>query len=103
MMAKLVVYNSVSLDGFFTDAKGDMSWAHKRDPEWQVFIAENAAGGGRLLFGRVTYALMASFWPTPLAAQTNPVMAERMNGSSKVRGFKDAGDGRLEQYHVAEG
>jgi dihydrofolate reductase len=83
MMAKLVVYNSVSLDGFFTDAKGDMSWAHKRDPEWQVFIAENAAGGGRLLFGRVTYDLMASFWPTPLAAQTNPVMAERMNGLPK--------------------
>lgn len=82
-MAKSVVYNGVSLDGFFTDATGDMSWAHKRDPEWQAFVSENAAGGGRLLFGRVTYELMARFWPTPLAAQSNPIVAERMNGLEK--------------------
>ena len=79
-MSKLVVYNSMSLDGYFTDANGDMSWAHKRDPEWQAFISENASGGGQLLFGRVTYDLMASFWPTPLAAQSNPIVVERMNG-----------------------
>jgi dihydrofolate reductase len=82
-MPKLVVYNSMSLDGFFTDANGDMSWAHKRDPEWQAFVSDNASGGGQLLFGRVTYDLMASFWPTPLAAQANPVVVERMNNMRK--------------------
>jgi len=82
-MPKLVVYNSMSLDGYFTDADGDMSWAHKRDPEWQAFVSENASGGGQLLFGRVTYDLMASFWPTPLAAQSNPIVAERMNNLRK--------------------
>jgi dihydrofolate reductase len=83
-MPKLVVYNSMSLDGFFTDANGDMSWAHKRDPQWQAFVSENASGGGQLLFGRVTYDLMASFWPTPLAAQANPVVVERMNDMRKL-------------------
>lgn len=82
-MPKLVVYNSMSLDGYFTDANGDMSWAHKRDPEWQAFITENASGGGQLLFGRVTYDLMASFWPTPLAAQSNPIVVDRMNNTQK--------------------
>jgi dihydrofolate reductase len=82
-MPKLVVYNSMSLDGYFTDADGDMSWAHKRDPEWQAFVSENARGGGQLLFGRVTYDLMASFWPTPLAAQSNPIVVERMNNLRK--------------------
>ena len=82
-MPKLVVYNSMSLDGYFTDANGDMSWAHKQDPEWQAFVAENARGGGQLLFGRVTYNLMVSFWPTPLAAQSNPIIAERMNNLRK--------------------
>jgi dihydrofolate reductase len=83
-MPKLVVYNSVSLDGYFTDTHGDMSWAHKRDPEWQAFVSENASGGGgQLLFGRVTYDLMASFWPTPLAAQSNPIVVERMNNMPK--------------------
>ena len=82
-MTKLVVYNAMSLDGYFTDANGDMSWAHKRDPEWQAFVSENASGGGQLLFGRVTYELMASFWPTPLAAQSNPIVVERMNSLRK--------------------
>src|SRR5271156_5924928 len=82
-MTKLVVYNAMSLDGYFTDAAGDMSWAHKRDPEGQAYVSENARGGGQLLFGRVTYELMASFWPTPLAAQSNPVVVERMNSMRK--------------------
>jgi dihydrofolate reductase len=82
-MPKLVAYNSVSLDGYFTDANGDMSWAHKKDPEWQAFVSENASGGGQLLLGRITYDLMASFWPTPLAAQSNPIVVERMNSLRK--------------------
>jgi dihydrofolate reductase len=82
-MPKLVVYNSMSLDGYFTDTNGDMSWAHKRDPEWQAFVTENAGSGGQLLFGRVTYDLMASFWPTSLAAQSNPIVVERMNNLQK--------------------
>jgi dihydrofolate reductase len=60
-----------------------MSWAHKKDPEWQAFVSENASGGGQLLFGRITYDLMASFWPTPLAAQGNPIVVERMNSMRK--------------------
>src|SRR5260370_138621 len=82
-MPELVVYNSMSMDGYFTDANGDMSWAKQQDPEWQAFVAENASGGGQLLFGRIPYDLMASFWPTPLAAQSNPVIAERMNSLRK--------------------
>jgi dihydrofolate reductase len=82
-MSKLVTYNMVSLDAYFTDANGDMSWAHKKDPEWQAFVSENASGGGQLLFGRVTYDLMASFWPTPFAAQSNPIVVERMNSLPK--------------------
>lgn len=82
-MPKLIVYNSMSLDGYFTDAKGDMSWAHKHDPEWQAFVKENASGGGRLLFGRKTYEMMAGFWSTPMAMQGNPVVAERLNALPK--------------------
>src|SRR5438876_10262863 len=83
-MRKLVVFNNVSLDGYFTDTKGDMSWAHKQDAEWSAFAQENASGGGELVFGRITYELMASFWPTPLAAQSNPIVAQRMNSLPKV-------------------
>ena len=83
-MRKLVVFNQITLDGYFTGPNGDMSWAHKQDPEWTAFTAENASGGGELLFGRVTYEMMLSFWPTPQVLATAPVLAERMNNLPKV-------------------
>ena len=83
-MRKVSAFESVSLDGFFTDAKGDMSWAHAHDPEWNEFAGSNAQGGGALLFGRVTYEMMAAFWPTPAAKQANAVVAEGMNRMPKV-------------------
>src|SRR3972149_1068510 len=64
---------------------GDISWAKgHNDPEFNAFVADNATGGGTLLFGRITYALMASYWPTPLAIKNDPVVAERMNNLPKV-------------------
>jgi dihydrofolate reductase len=85
-MRKLVVFNSVTLDGYFSGENGDISWAHANnpDPEWNAFVEENAKGGGVLLFGRVTYEMMASYWPTPAASQNDPVVAERMNSLPKV-------------------
>jgi len=83
-MRRLSAFEQVSLDGFFVDAKGDMSWAHKQDPEWNEFAAGNAKGGGTLLFGRVTYEMMASFWPTEAARQRMPDVAEGMNKLPKV-------------------
>src|SRR4029450_4339040 len=83
-MRKLSVFNSVSLDGYFTDAASDMSWAHQNDPEWNQFVAGNASGDAVLLFGRVTYRQMESFWPTPQAMQMFPTVAKGMNSSPKV-------------------
>lgn len=83
-MRKLGVFNQVSLDGYFTDKNGDMSWAHKQDPEWESFASENASGGGVLVFGRITYDLMAGYWPTPQATKNNPIVAERMNNLPKI-------------------
>ena len=83
-MRRLIVFNQVSLDGYFVDSRGDMSWAHKNDAEWNAFVEGNAGGEGELVFGRVTYDLMASFWPTPHARELYPVVAERMNSLPKV-------------------
>jgi dihydrofolate reductase len=82
-MRKIVAFEQVSLDGFFVDARGDMSWAHKQDAEWNAFAAGNASGGGGLLFGRVTYEMMAGFWPTDMAKERMPAVAEGMNAMPK--------------------
>jgi dihydrofolate reductase len=83
-MRKIIVFNNISLDGYFTDQNNDMNWAHRDDPEFNAFTAENASGEGMLLFGRKTYDLMASFWPTPQAAQMMPEVAAGMNRMPKV-------------------
>ena len=83
-MRQLIVFNQVTLDGYFVDMNGDMSWAHKQDAEWNAFVADNARGECVLLFGRVTYEMMASWWPTPQAMTSMPVVAERMNSLPKV-------------------
>ena len=83
-MRKLTVFNSVSLDGYFSDSHGDMSWAHRQDTEWGAFVSGNASGGGLLVFGRVTYDLMVGYWPTAAARQGNPVVAEQMNNLPKI-------------------
>ncbi|SRR6266545_1386814 len=85
-MRKLVVFNNVTLDGYFSGVGGDLSWAHKgnEDAEWNAFVADNARVGGMLLLGRVTYELMASYWPTPAAMKSYPDVAEGMNNLPKV-------------------
>lgn len=85
-MRKLLMFNHISLDGYFTDAHNDMSFAHnpRPDPEWDEYVKGNASGGGTLVFGRITYEMMASYWPTSFAAQAQPVIAERMNRGVKV-------------------
>ena len=84
-MRKLSVFNNFSTDGYFTDARGDMSWAKTgNDDEFNQFTSENASRGGMLVFGRVTYDLMAGFWPSLQAAQAMPVVAERMNNLPKI-------------------
>jgi dihydrofolate reductase len=84
-MRKLSVFENVSLDGYFTDAGDDMNWAHANsdDAEFQSFFSGNAQGGGVLVFGRVTYEMMASFWPTPQARARMPVVAEQMTARTK--------------------
>jgi dihydrofolate reductase len=83
-MRKLIVFNQVTVDGYFADMNGDMSWAHNEDAEFNAFVEGNASAGGELLFGRITYELMASYWPTPRAIQNYPVVAKGMNSLPKV-------------------
>ncbi|HEU5399602.1 MAG TPA: dihydrofolate reductase family protein [Gammaproteobacteria bacterium] len=85
-MRRLIVFNNISLDGYFTGAGGDFSWAKEGadDPEFGAFVSGNASGEGELIFGRVTYEMMASFWPTPAAKAAMPEVAAGMNRSRKV-------------------
>ena len=92
-MGKLGAYNFVTLNGYFKGPKGDISW-HKHGAEESEYAAKGASSGSTLLFGRVTYEMMASYWPTPEAMKNMPVVAAGMNNSEKIvfsRTLKKAG------------
>lgn len=84
-MGRLIAFTNVTLDGYFSGPNGDLSWAKRNsDPDYDAFVADNAQSGGTLLLGRITYDMMASYWPTPQAAQNDPALAESMNRLPKV-------------------
>ena len=95
-MRQLAVFNNITLDGFFTDMKNNMNLFHREnDPEWEKFATENAsARNATLLFGRRTYEMMKSFWPTEEAKKVMPEVASAMETMEKIvfsRTLKDPG------------
>ena len=82
-MRSLGIFNFITLNGFFKGPNGDISW-HKHGEEEGEFSKENMKQDNILLFGRVTYEMMASFWPSPMAKEMNPVMSEGMTNAEKI-------------------
>ena len=82
-MRKLLVFNLMTLDGYFAGQHGDISW-HNVDEEFQELAKKASNSGNTLLLGRITYELMKNYWPTLEAIQNDPVVAAGMNGSEKI-------------------
>jgi dihydrofolate reductase len=80
---RLSVFNLVTLDGYFAGQGGDISWHHV-DEEFQELAEAASNSGHTLLFGRLTYELMARYWPTPEAIRNDPVVARGMNSAEKI-------------------
>ena len=82
-MGKLNAFNFITLDGYYKDGENDISW-HQHGAEEGAFSAENLKEDNILLFGRITYEMMAHFWPSPMAAQSLPAVAAGMNKARKI-------------------
>ncbi|KUO21870.1 dihydrofolate reductase family protein [Streptomyces dysideae] len=75
-MPKIVLMMSLSLDGYFEGPDRDISW-HRVDDELHQHFNDVVRQMGGILHGRVTYELMADFWPTADADPDIPAtMAE---------------------------
>lgn len=59
-MSRLIVYNRISLDGFFAGPQGEIDW-FLHDPAVDA-VAHEVYKADTLLFGRVTYQLFEAFW-----------------------------------------
>lgn len=53
----------ISLDGFVAGPNGEMDWI-KVDAEIFDYVGRRISQGDTALYGRVTYQMMESYWPT---------------------------------------
>jgi dihydrofolate reductase len=80
-MRKLIMWNLITLDGYFEGMKNwDLPW-HDRvwGEELERFSLDQLQTADMLVFGRVTYEGMAAYWQTAKGA-----VADYMNSLTKV-------------------
>jgi dihydrofolate reductase len=70
-MNDVILWMSVSLDGYMEGPGHDLSW-HLVDDELHDHFNEELGRMGAFLEGRRTYELMVAFWPTADADPSNP-------------------------------
>ncbi len=73
----------VSLDGYMEGPNHDLSWHHV-DEEFSEFAIKQLQEVSTIIFGRTTYQLMESFWPTEVGLREDPETAKLMNEMPKV-------------------
>jgi dihydrofolate reductase len=82
-MRKLIVFNMMTLDGYFEGLNKDISW-HRVDEEVNNFIIEQIKTADKLLFGRKTFKVMEDYWPTEKAFALDPATAGMMSSYMKI-------------------
>ena len=80
---RVLFFMMVSANGFYERARWEIDW-HITDAEFNDFAIAQLDSADTLLFGRVTYEGMASYWPTPEAVADDPEVARRMNALRKL-------------------
>jgi dihydrofolate reductase len=73
-MRKIILMMSISVDGFFEGPNRELDW-HLVDSELHQHFNTELAAMSAFLDGRVTYELMAEFWPT---ADSDPASSPTM-------------------------
>ena len=82
-MRKLIMFNAITLDGFFAGPNDELDW-HRTDEEFNQFAIEQTQSAGTLIFGRRTYQMMADYWTGPAAQEDDPIIMGMMNMLPKV-------------------
>jgi dihydrofolate reductase len=105
-LRKVIVFNLITVDGYFEGLNREIDW-HNVDEEFNDFAIQQLKEMDTILFGRVTYQLMESYWPIPESIQDDPIVAGLMNQIPKFvfsRSLKSANwqNTTLENGDVAE-
>lgn len=82
-MRKIFSFLVVSTDGYYVGADDAFDWPVV-DDDFNAFAVEQLKSVDTMVFGRRTYEVMAEFWPTDLARDSDPEIAALMNDTPKI-------------------
>ena len=86
-MRKIIASMHVSLDGFAAGPNGEIDWV-KLDDELFDLVGNFTAEADTALYGRITYEMMESYWPTaadkPNATKHDIEHSRWYNGATKI-------------------
>jgi dihydrofolate reductase len=82
-MRRVLFFMMTTVDGYYAGPNGEIDW-HNVDEEFNEFAIAQLNEVDTLLFGRDTYEMMASYWPTAGAVKDDPVVAGKMNSLPKI-------------------
>jgi dihydrofolate reductase len=91
-MRHLSSFTFITLNGFYKDINNGTDW-HKHGSEEEQFSIDTLKQDNMILFGRVTYEMLAVYWSTDGAKQSMPEVAQAMNNADKIvfsRNLKNA-------------
>jgi dihydrofolate reductase len=85
-MRKIIVFNRISVDGFFAGANGESHEWFLQDPKVDA-AAHKMMNPDSIIFGRVTYEIFNNYWPKVGVDKTAPKMlrdtARELNDMNK--------------------
>lgn len=82
-MRKVIASEMISLDGYFSGPDGEIDWFLWNE-EMEKSAIDLISTVDTLLFGRVTYELMVSYWPSASSPTENQIIIDRMNNLPKI-------------------
>ena len=82
-MRILYAFVVMTVDGFYEGPDGEFDWPNV-DDEFDRYSVASLEDTGLIVFGRVTYEGMASYWPTAAALEEDPIIAPLMNEIPKA-------------------
>lgn len=80
-MRKILAHEMVTIDGYFAGLAGELDWFVWDDALRDVSV-RLLKSIDLILFGRVTYEMMAAYWPT--ATNEDPAITRAMNTLPKI-------------------
>lgn len=86
-MRKIIVFNLITLDGYFAGLDGNIDW-HMVDDEFNTFAVEQTSSFGAIIFGKTTYQMFESFWPKavndPKMSKEDRIIAKTIDDIEKI-------------------